>query len=194
MSKAKTSLGIWPLYSLVGVFVLLFGSFGLLAYQSNEEVSAAKTTATSSLGILAVDTAVTPTPKPDSQSAEVLYPNTKSMKIRDIEVQASVAQSWPDRIKGLSDTPYLPEHIVKLFVFDSSGLHSFWMKDMNYAIDILWVDTAGVIVHIEEKVSPESYPAMFVPKREAKYVIETAAGFVEKHQIAVGESVVLPTL
>lgn len=193
----KNRLRIWTLYALLLVFVLLAGGFGWVVYQAQNTVPTTVTAqapgTAPAVAVVADDTTDEPKGKAPVPEAQ-LYPNTKSMVIKDVTVRASVAQTWPERIQGLSDTPYLPEDIVKLFVFDSPGMHSIWMKDMNYSIDILWVDEAGVIVHIEENASPESYPAMFVPKTEARYVIETVAGFVLAKGIAEGDTVVLPTL
>ena len=117
---------------------------------------------------------------------------TVPMKIDGVEVEASIAKTLPERIQGLSGTKALPKNVVKIFMFNSSGQHSIWMKDMNYAIDILWVDEAGKIVHIEEKVSPDTYPESFTSEDPAFYVIETNAGFIEDHGVLVGEMVVLP--
>jgi uncharacterized membrane protein (UPF0127 family) len=123
----------------------------------------------------------------------LVYPNTEPIMIASTSVQASVADSLPERIKGLSDTPFLPEDVVKLFDFGTYGSHEIWMKDMNYPIDIVWADSDGVIVHIEENVAPESYERRetFGSPVPAWYVVETAAGFVETHNIAVGDKVTL---
>lgn len=193
----KNRLRIWPLYSLLLVFMLLAAGFGFVVYEAHQEESPVTVAVAP-----AVTTRAVPVVSPDDVGevdpatipAVELYPNTKNMLIKDVAVKASVAQTWPERIQGLSDTPYLPADVVKFFVFDSPGMHSIWMKDMNYSIDILWVDEAGVIVHIEEDASPESYPAMFLPKLEALYVIEAVAGFVAEHGIAEGDTVLLPTL
>lgn len=120
------------------------------------------------------------------------YPNLVKILIGSTTVQASVADSLPERIKGLSDTPSLPEGIVKLFAFGAEGEHSIWMKDMNYAIDIIWVAKSGQIVYIKENVAPETYPNSFASPKPAWYVIETPAGFVEKSGIKVGDEVVVP--
>jgi uncharacterized protein len=111
-----------------------------------------------------------------------------------IILQASVADSIPERIKGLSNTPYLPEGVVKLFAFGAEGEHGIWMKDMNYPLDIIWVAKNGVIVHIEERVSPETYPESFSSPKPAWYVIEANAGFVASSSLAVGDEVVVPNL
>lgn len=119
------------------------------------------------------------------------YPELIPVLIGSTTVQASVADSLPERIKGLSDTPYLPQGVVKLFAFGTAGEHSIWMKDMNYAIDILWVARSGEIVHIKEKVSPDTYPESFTSPKPAWYVIEANAGFVASSSIKVGDEVVV---
>lgn len=122
-----------------------------------------------------------------------LYPNTVPITIGGVPVEASVADTLSKRIKGLSDTPFLPAHVVKLFAFGAAGQHSIWMKDMQYPLDIMWADKEGTIVHIEEDVSPDSYPQSFASPKPAWYVIEANAGFTASNTIAVGDSVVLPT-
>lgn len=121
-----------------------------------------------------------------------IYPVVVPILINDAAVQASVADTLAARIQGLSGTPYLPEHVVKLFVFGAAGEHSIWMKDMNYPIDILWVAKEGEIVHIEENVAPETYPEDFSSPVPAWYVIEANAGFVASNTIAIGDTVTLP--
>ena len=120
------------------------------------------------------------------------YPVVVPILIGSTTVQASIADSLPERIKGLSDTPYLPDGIVKLFAFGAEGEHSIWMKDMNYAIDIIWVAKAGQIVHIKKNIAPETYPESFASPKLAWYVIETPAGFVEKSGIKLGDEVIVP--
>lgn len=122
-----------------------------------------------------------------------IYPNVVPLTIGDVPVFASVADDIASRIKGLSDTPFLPDNVVKLFVFGSDGNHSIWMKDMNYAIDILWITNEGKIVHIEENISPDTYPESFSSPTLAWYVIEANAGFVSTNGIELGDEVVLIT-
>ena len=170
-------------YTLVGIFGFLLLVIGVVIYESNKPP-----VETISISPKAdeVKEATTKTPWQD------IYPLLSPMQIGSTSVKASVAATWPDRIKGLSDTPYLPEEVVKFFVFDSMGFHSIWMKDMNYAIDIIWLDEDGRIVHLVEGAAPESFPAYFVPKQEAKYVVETVDGFIAKNEITLNSSVTLP--
>jgi uncharacterized membrane protein (UPF0127 family) len=120
---------------------------------------------------------------------ERIYPSTVPVMIASTSVQASVADTLAERIKGLSNTPFLPPQVVKLFVFESLGSHEIWMKDMNYSIDIIWADQDGYIVHIEERVSPETYPQSFGSPVPAWFVVETSAGFVEANGIQIGDKI-----
>lgn len=121
-----------------------------------------------------------------------IYPVTVTMLIGDTPVEASIADSLPERIKGLSNTPFLPDNVVKLFAFGVPGSHSIWMKDMNYSLDIIWMAESGEIVHIEENVSPETFPQSFSSPIPAWYVVEASAGFVASNTISIGDKVVLP--
>lgn len=113
---------------------------------------------------------------------EPLYPIT----IGTVGVEASVADDPNERRRGLSGTLGLPDGVVKLFIFATAGPQGIWMKDMQYPIDIMWLDAAGMVIHIEQEVRPESYPKSFASPVPALYVIEAEAGFVERYSITLG--------
>jgi uncharacterized membrane protein (UPF0127 family)/cbb3-type cytochrome oxidase subunit 3 len=129
---------------------------------------------------------------PAGEAWRAYFPETMPMKVGETLVRASVADTEKEKKRGLSGTPDLPEGVVKLFVFEADGAHPIWMKDMLYPIDILWVNAAGTVVHIEPNVVPETFPTVFSSPVPARYVIETAAGFAARHDIAVGAEVTLP--
>ncbi|MEM9336595.1 MAG: DUF192 domain-containing protein [Patescibacteria group bacterium] len=130
-----------------------------------------------------------PVPKADPEETPF---GTVPMTVGSVPVLASVADDREERILGLSGVPGMQEDEVKLFVFPRDDTWSFWMKDMLFSIDMIWVSATGTIVHIEESVSPETYPTSFKPDSPARYVVETVAGFSEKHGITKGEQVILP--
>lgn len=135
------------------------------------------------------DAAVTTDANQTQEDWRQYYPATIPFTIGSTTVAASVADSLPERIRGLSGTPYLPEGVVKLFVFDSLGNHAIWMKDMNYAIDIIWASKTGEVVHVEENITPDTYPESFSSPVESWYVVEAKAGFVAENNIVVGDSI-----
>jgi uncharacterized membrane protein (UPF0127 family) len=106
------------------------------------------------------------------------YP-TQRLVIGGQEINVYVADTLERRQQGLSDTQYIPQDWGLLFSFAEPGQRLFWMKDMNYAIDIIWLDANFVPVDIERSVSPDSYPATFGHGVLAQYVLETAPGIIE---------------
>jgi len=110
-----------------------------------------------------------------------------SVKIGQLTIPVEVADTDAERMLGLSGRANLEEGTGLLFVFDRLGKYGFWMKDMNFAIDIAWIDEAGKIVHLESDVVPETYPKVFVPAGEALYVLEVNAGFLATHKINIGD-------
>ena len=109
-----------------------------------------------------------------------------------VEFKVDFAATPEQRTQGLSDREYLAADEGLLFVFQSPGRHSFWMKDMNFAIDIIWIDENKSVVDISENASPESYPDYaFSSSQEALYVLEINGGLVQKYGIKVGDSLIL---
>ena len=115
----------------------------------------------------------------------------KIIKINDISVKVEVADTSETRIKGLSGRKIMPTDTGMLFVFESSESYGFWMKDMNFAIDIVWVDEDLYIIGIEKRVLPETFPQVFYPKSLAKCVLELPAGFADKYRIDTGQYVTI---
>lgn len=91
--------------------------------------------------------------------------------------------------RGYSGREPISSNEGMIFVFDKVDKHGFWMKDMKFAIDIVWMDENYVINHIEKSVTPETYPKVFVPNEPAKYVLEVSAGEVGKLGVKIGDRV-----
>ncbi len=98
--------------------------------------------------------------------------------IGDSIIRLEIVSTKRDRARGLSGRAYMPNDTGMWFIFDKDDYHGIWMKDMNFNIDIIWVDSFMKIVHIEENVSPNTYPKVFTPSRKARYVLELPAGYV----------------
>lgn len=94
-----------------------------------------------------------------------------------------------ERTQGLSGRASLKKDTGLFFVFESSDKYGFWMKDMNFSIDILWIDESMKIVHIEPSVSPSTYPKSFVSPVPARFVLELPAGTAKTHKIQMGDSI-----
>ena len=72
-----------------------------------------------------------------------------------------------------------------LFVFEEEDIHSFWMKNMKFSIDILWLDKEKRIVHIKKHAPPckkEPCPS-YDSKTPSMYVLELRAGSAEENKL-----------
>lgn len=110
----------------------------------------------------------------------------KIIKINDTTIKVEVADTQELREQGLSGRKTLADGTGMLFIFDSPAMAGFWMKDMNFAIDIVWIDENYQIVDIDKSVLPETFPEVFYPDRAIKYVLEVPTGYTNQHQIGVG--------
>lgn len=61
-----------------------------------------------------------------------------------------------------------------LFVFGGEGTRCFWMKNMRFPLDIVWLDATARVSAVESDLSPSSYPHMFC--HPGSYVAELNAG------------------
>ena len=98
--------------------------------------------------------------------------------------------------RGLSGRESLPQDKGMLFIFESmeefSPAPDFWMRNMKFPIDMIWIGRDHKVVYIKKNARPESYPTTFGPgaKIDARYVLEVNSGFSDKYYIKVGDPVV----
>lgn len=126
--------------------------------------------------------------------SEIYTTNCGEYEKREIIINSTVlsvdiSDSDCKRVLGLSGKTSLNEEGM-LFVFNEVGNHGFWMKDMNFPIDILWIGTDYKIIGIENNVSPDSYPKSFGETYLAKYVLEVQANFSLKNKIKLGDKII----
>jgi uncharacterized protein len=98
-----------------------------------------------------------------------------------------LAATVEERVRGLSGRSTLPRNTAKLFIFDSLGEHCMWMKDMNFAIDIIWLNKEYEVVDIAQNITPDTFPASFCSTEPAKYVVELNTGMVKMNNLRIGD-------
>lgn len=111
----------------------------------------------------------------------------RTLTIDGQRLNVVTASTSEDRARGLSGRERLGNREGMLFVFDSPSPYCFWMKDMNFPIDIIWLDSNKKVVTVKENATPESYPEPFCPSQEAQYVLEVASGKADEWGITVGD-------
>jgi uncharacterized membrane protein (UPF0127 family) len=112
-----------------------------------------------------------------------------TVSINGDSYQVALANDAFKRGQGLSNQESLMEDYGMMFFFHQAGRHSFWMKDMNFALDIIWVDNTGEIIHVAPNVSSDSFPNTFTPNQPALHVLEFNGGFMDEKGYKVGDFV-----
>jgi uncharacterized membrane protein (UPF0127 family) len=115
--------------------------------------------------------------------------NTATVIFRGVDVPVEIVSTEEKMTRGLSGRPSLVPGQGMLFAFTGEDTYGIWMKDMNFAIDILWIDAKGAVVDMQPRATPDSYPLIFKPRRPALYVLEVEAGFIDQHGVRIGDVV-----
>lgn len=129
-----------------------------------------------------------------SQNAQIRSSGVVPLSVKTLSIDATVVSKAADRKKGLSGKDSLSLNSGMLFVFESKGPYVFWMKDMKFAIDIIWIDENKRIVDIAGNVPPEPRKkdeslTKYQPHAEALYVLEINAGLAALNGLQVGDQV-----
>ena len=112
-----------------------------------------------------------------------------TIKIDDIVLEVQIADTEPRRVRGLMFQDQLPFDQGMIFVFSEPGIHSMWMLNMQFSLDMIWFDENGSIVHIEQNVPPCKTATeimacqSIVPSGEAIYILEVTSGFIKEFNI-----------
>lgn len=120
---------------------------------------------------------------------------TSQIKIAGQTLTVEVAKTPRAIIKGLSGRGSLAKDHGMLFVMPTEDLHVFWMKEMKFPIDIIWINN-GRVVDIAPNVpapQPGEELAQYPPREPARGVLEVKAGFSEKYGLKIGDSLELLT-
>lgn len=112
---------------------------------------------------------------------------TKTVLLKNIPIEVTVVETQAERRQGLSGKDGLKEYEGMFFIFDKPDRYGFWMKEMKFSIDIVWIKD-GSVVDIKKSVSPITYPEIFYPQEAANMVIELSSGFCDTHNVSVGDS------
>lgn len=108
---------------------------------------------------------------------------------QDTCVALERADTSAARERGLGGRSGMSRDRGMLFVFERADTYCFWMKDMHFAIDIIWLDDGRHVVYMKQNVAPATYPESFCPDRPARFVVELNAGMVRAADLHVGQHV-----
>jgi hypothetical protein len=117
----------------------------------------------------------------------LLEPNT--LVINEQKIKVDIAATPEKRTRGFAGYEYLPDGTGFLYVFDEPDFYSFWLKDVTFPIDIVWISYYHDVVDIAAYLTPQTSPKILEPKKPAKYILILPAGATEKLRLEIGDEV-----
>lgn len=117
--------------------------------------------------------------------------SSSAVKINSIYIPVEIARDRAALTNGLSGRLSLDADKGLLFIFQKADTYRFWMPDMHFPIDIIWLNDDSV-AYINENVSNNFNPvnpAFYYAPKPVRYVLEVNAGFAQSHNIKPGDKV-----
>jgi len=121
-------------------------------------------------------------------SGSFIVQNIKYVELAGQKISVELAISQEELVRGLSGRIGLNTNTGMLFVFPIRA-SKFWMKGMNFPLDIIWINKNMRVVYVKKDAEPKDFPETYGPEDEARYVLEVSAGFVDRYGLQVGDEV-----
>ena len=115
------------------------------------------------------------------------------LKINDELLDIEISADAITRAKGLSGREGLCENCGMVFVFGREAKHSFWMKDMNFPLDIIYIKNDEIVEIFKDVQVLDNMNEIteVFPNKNADKVLELNAGWCEAHNVQVGDKIEL---
>lgn len=110
------------------------------------------------------------------------------VRINGHEFQVEVVRTEAARERGLSGRDSLCVDCGMLFVFDQPDRYGFWMKEMKFPLDIVWI-IDNRVSYIKKDVSQQDQTHVYLPPDPADKILEIQAGDSERFGIREGSVV-----
>ena len=118
-----------------------------------------------------------------TKHGELAFLSSEKKEITAIEIE--IAETEATREKGLMFRKHMKPNQGMLFIFPDESRRTFWMKDTDLPLDLVFVNAEKMIIHIAPNCVP--YSTESIPSFEyAQYVVEVNAGYCKQNQIIVG--------
>lgn len=135
-------------------------------------------------------------PTPTLQSTAV---KTSTVTIDTHTFKLILAKTGAEQIKGLSGKDKLDQDTGMLFIFPQKDIYGFWMKEMKFSIDIIYINDDKIIDIFENVPAPTantqtSTLPIYKPKETANYVLEINAGLSKKYGFKSGDKLVFTNI
>lgn len=101
-------------------------------------------------------------------------------------VRVELATTPAERELGLMYRNHLNADAGMLFIFPAPDHLTFWMRNTEIPLDMIFADSSGRIVGVVANAEPYSDDSLG-PKADARYVLEVNGGFCAAHHVSEGD-------
>lgn len=115
-----------------------------------------------------------------------------SITINNHVFNLEIAKTDKDTQIGLSKYKSLPEDKGMLFEFKKADFYPFWMKDMKFAIDIIYIKNNRIVTiynNVKPPKSTNEIPVVLHSTEPADKVLEINAGLSNKYKFKKGDEI-----
>lgn len=105
-----------------------------------------------------------------------------------LKIDIEIAEDDQTRMQGLMYRKHMAETQGMLFIFDYESPQTFWMKNTEISLDMIFISRTLEVVSIQKYTQPFSegkYPS----EGSALYVLEVVGGFSDRHNIQPGDKI-----
>lgn len=134
------------------------------------------------------------------EAGQIAHIGTKvQIKIDNQYIVADTARTNAERSQGLGGRTSLGINNGMYFVFPDAESYGFWMKDMNFPIDIVWINGSTVVGYTQNVPAPaagtpDSALQIYYPPVPVDRVLELHAGRAALLHLSVGDAVAVKPL
>jgi uncharacterized membrane protein (UPF0127 family) len=120
---------------------------------------------------------------------------TETLSVGGNAWTVEMATTMTQQACGLSGREGLGENDAMLFVFGSPSVQNFWMKDMNFPLDMIWI-SGNTVAGFAQNAAPQPGAPLwklqiYTSPYNVDKVLEVVAGTVAKYNIKVGDTVTI---
>lgn len=128
----------------------------------------------------------TPSEPQFRQDGQLWFLSSKGDTLQNITIE--VADNEESIQRGLMYRSKMSYTQGMLFVFPDEAPRSFWMKNTQISLDIIFVASNRQIVSIQKYARPQSEESL-PSEGDAQYVVETKAGFCDTYKVQAGDRI-----
>jgi len=116
--------------------------------------------------------------------------NQKLVTINNSKIKIEIAEKLKEQTKGLAGRAKLEKNAGLLFLYHGYKIRSFWMKGMEFPLDIIWIkDNEIVGIAKNAPLYNQNEVKHYLSPVPVNYVLEVNAGFSDENKFKVGDLV-----